>query len=81
MKAKMNAPLKSKVSFAECLNELQSTVLSLQETKRLGLVGLLFIEKRISHGAEPIDFVMIQGGLTPEGQRVLAENSKESSSA
>ena len=62
---------------AEGLNEFQDTVHRLQEMERLGLVGRLFIEKRTSRGAEHIDFVMIQGGLTSEGQRVLVENFGE----
>jgi len=66
---------------SEGLNEFQDTVHRLQEMERLGLVGRLFIEKRTSRGSEHIDFVMIQGGLTSESLRVLAENSGESLSA
>jgi len=66
---------------AEGISEFQDTVHRLQEMERLELIGRLFMEKRTSRGEEQIDLVMIQGGLTPEGQRVLAENSKESSSA
>jgi hypothetical protein len=56
------------------LSEFQDIVHRLREMERLGLIGRLFEQKRTSRGAEVIDLVMVQGGLTAEGQRLLAEH-------
>ncbi|HZS45951.1 MAG TPA: hypothetical protein VFC63_12680 [Blastocatellia bacterium] len=66
---------------AQGLNDFQDTVHRLQEMEKLGLIGKLFVEKRTRHGLEQIDFVMIQGGLTPEGQRLLTDTAGEPRSA
>lgn len=58
---------------AEGLREFQDTVHRLQEMERLGLVKHLFIQKHAHRTEEHIDLVMVQGGLTIEGQRLLAE--------
>ncbi len=62
------------------LNEFQDTVHRLREMEHLGLVGRLFVQTRTSRDAEYVDMVMVQGGLTVEGQRLLAEQTKQSTS-
>jgi len=52
---------------AQVLSEFQDTVHRLQEMESLGLIGKLFVEKHPRQGSDQIDFVMIQGGLTPDG--------------
>jgi hypothetical protein len=59
------------------LQEFQDTVARLQEMERQGLVGRLFIQTRIYRGEECIDFVMVTGGLTEEGKRLLRDNLSE----
>jgi hypothetical protein len=61
---------------AEGLRTFQDTVHRLQEMEHLGLVKHLFIQKRTYRSEEYIDLVMIQGGLTAEGQRLLAEQGR-----
>ncbi|HXG35484.1 MAG TPA: hypothetical protein VNL15_00785 [Dehalococcoidia bacterium] len=56
------------------LGEFQDTVERLRELERLGWVGRLFVQTRTSRGAEDVNMVMVQGGLTAEGRRVLAEH-------
>src|ERR1051325_3302471 len=63
---------------AQGLNEFQDTVHRLREMERLGLVGRLFVQTRTSRDAEYVDMVMVQGGLTVEGQRLLADQSRHS---
>ena len=46
--------------------------------KRLGLVGRLFVQPRTSRDAEIVDMVMVQGSLTVEGQRLLADQGNQS---
>lgn len=58
--------------------EFQDTVHRLREMERLGLVGRLFEQTRTSRDAEVVDMVMVQGGLTIEGQRLLANQSNQS---
>ena len=58
----------------EGLREFQDTVHRLEEMERLGLVGRLFIQRKVSHMGEYVDMVMVQGGLTVEGRRLLAEH-------
>lgn len=58
---------------AEGMRTFQDTVHRLREMEELGLIGRLFIQKRDHRGEEYVDMVMIQGGLTAEGQRILAE--------
>jgi hypothetical protein len=58
---------------AQGLREFQDTVYRLQEMEHLGLVGRLFVQTRRSKGEEYIDMVMVQGGLTVEGKKLLAE--------
>ena len=56
---------------AQGLAEFQVTVNNLREMERLGLIRQLFVQTRTSRGTEYIDLVMVQGGLTLEGQRLL----------
>ena len=49
----------------------------LREMERLGLVGRLFVQARRSRDAEVVDMVMVQGGLTVEGQRLLADQNRQ----
>ena len=58
---------------AEAMSEFQDIVHRLREMERLGLVGRLFVQARTNREAEIVDMVMIQGGLTVEGKRLLAE--------
>ena len=60
---------------AEGMAEFQDTVHRLREMERLGLVRQLFVQTRSSRGAEVVDMVMVQGGITREGQRLLDEQS------
>ena len=53
------------------MEEFQDTVHRLQEMERLGLIGRLFTQT--APQGDDIDFVMVQGGLTPEGKRLLEE--------
>ena len=55
--------------------EFQDTVHRLREMERLGLVGQLFVQTRTSRDAEVVEMVMVQGGLTHEGQRLLDEQN------
>ena len=64
------------LGIVQGLTEFQDTVHRLREMERLGLVGRLFVQARTSRGAEVVDLVMIQGGLTGEGQRLLDEQRK-----
>lgn len=65
---------------AQGMLEFQDMVHRLQEMERLGLVGRLFMQRRTSHSTEYVDLVMVQGGLTVEGKRLLAEHEQQSSS-
>ncbi len=58
---------------AQGMTEFQDTVHRLQEMERLGLVGRLFVQTRTSRDTEYVNMVMVQGGLTLEGQRLLAD--------
>jgi hypothetical protein len=58
---------------AEGLREFQDTVHRLQEMERLGLVGHLFVQRQTNRNEDYIDLVMVQGGLTDEGKRLLAQ--------
>jgi hypothetical protein len=62
---------------AQKLREFQDLVHCLQEMEQLGLIGRLFIQKRMSGSAECVDLVMVQSGLTAEGQRLLAEQEHQ----
>jgi hypothetical protein len=64
---------------AQGMAEFQDTAHRLREMERLGLVRQLFVQIRSSRGAEVVDLVMVQGGLTREGQRLLDEQSGPSS--
>ena len=64
---------------AQGMTEFQDTVHRLREMERLGLVGRLFVQTRASRDEEYVDMVMVQGGLTVEGQRLLADQSRPSS--
>lgn len=61
---------------ARGLYELQDTVHRLREMERLELIGRLFVQTRTSRDAEYVDMVMVQGGLTVEGQRLLAVQTR-----
>ena len=63
---------------AQGMAEFQDTVHRLREMERLELVGRLFMQTRTSRDAEVVDIVMVQGGLTIEGQRLLADQSNQS---
>jgi hypothetical protein len=60
---------------AQGMAKFQDTVHRLREMERLGLVQRLFVQTRTSRDAEIVDMVMVQGGLTREGQRLLGEQS------
>jgi len=60
---------------AQGMAEFQDTVHRLREMERLGLVRQLFVQTQASRDAEVVDMVMVQGGLTREGQRLLDEQS------
>jgi hypothetical protein len=60
------------------MREYQDLVHRLQEMERLGLVSRLYVQTRASHSGEYIDLVMVQGGLTEEGKRLLAEQEQQS---
>lgn len=55
------------------LVEFQDTVARLLEMEKLGLIRRTFTQKREIAGAEYCDLVMVLGGLTTEGERLLAE--------
>jgi anti-sigma factor RsiW len=42
-----------------------------------GATAVLFVQKRTGRGEEYINLVMIQGGLTVEGKRLLAEHERQ----
>ena len=56
----------------ETLREFAETVARLEEMKQLGLVRQLFTQTRSSFCKEQIVMVMVVGGLTVEGQRMLS---------
>ncbi|MGA9771602.1 MAG: hypothetical protein WBV94_21400 [Blastocatellia bacterium] len=60
---------------AQGLSRFQDTVHRLREMERLGLVKRLFVQTRPNREAEIVDMVMVQGGLTAEGKRLLAESN------
>lgn len=64
----------------EIRREFADTVSRLEEMKRLGLVRQLFTQTRTSFGEEQIVMVMVIGGLTDEGKRVLLDHDPEVSS-
>ena len=55
------------------LKEFEDTVDRLKEMERLGLIRRLFTHTPTDSDGEYIDLAMVQGGLTPEGQRLLEE--------
>ena len=55
------------------LVEFQDLVARILEMESLGLVRRTFMQKREIAGAEYYDLIMVQGGLTAEGERLLAE--------
>ena len=59
----------------EKLREFGDTVARLQEMERLGLINRLFVQTRTLSGEEHIDMVMVTGGLTDEGRRMLNHNA------
>jgi len=61
---------------AQGLSRFQDTVHRLREMERLGLVKRLFVQTRPNREAEIVDMVMVQGGLTAEGKRLLDEQSR-----
>ena len=60
----------------EELEKFQDTVDRLKETERLGLIRRLFTQTRTDSDGEHVDLAMVQGGLTPEGQRLLEEATR-----
>jgi len=63
---------------AQGMAEFQDTVHRLREMDRLDLVGRLFVQTRTSRDAEVVDMVLVQGGLTVEGQRLLTDQGSQS---
>lgn len=63
------------------LSEFQDTVHRLREMERLGLIGRLYVQTRTSRNAEYVEMVMVQGGLTVDGQRLLSDQSKQSANS
>ena len=60
----------------EELKEFQDTVDRLKEMEQLGLIRRLFTQTCTSSDGEYIELAMVQGGLTPEGQRLLEEATR-----
>lgn len=58
----------------EGMREFQDLVHRLQEMERAGLVSHVFTQVRQRAGEENIDLAMVRGGLTAEGERLLAEH-------
>jgi len=58
---------------ARGIQEFQDTVARLQEMEKLGLVRRIWTQVREIAGTEYYDMAMVQGGLTAEGERLLAE--------
>lgn len=58
----------------EKLAEFDDTVERLREMERLGFVRQLFVQTRTHQGQERVEMVMVVGGLTEEGQRLLTEH-------
>lgn len=61
----------------ERLREFSDTIARLEEMRRLGLVCQLFTQTRSSFGEEQITMVMVVGGLTEEGKRLLSTDSPD----
>lgn len=59
----------------ERAQDFHDTIARLKEMERLGLVGRLSVQTRSSSGEEQVDMVMVIGGLTEEGWRLLHEHS------
>ena len=57
----------------EKMQEFNDTVTRLQEMEHLKLIRKLFVQTRTYRSEESIDFVMVVGGLTEEGQRLLEQ--------
>ncbi len=57
----------------EKMQEFNDTVTRLQEMEDLKLIRKLFVQTRTYRGEESVDFVMVVGGLTEEGQRLLEQ--------
>lgn len=57
----------------EKMQEFDDTVARLQEMEDLKLIRKLFVQTRTYRGEESVDFVMVVGGLTEEGQRLLEQ--------
>ena len=60
------------------LAEFHDTVERLKEMERLGLIGHLLTQTRTAPHGDYIDFVMVRGGLTPEGKRLLEDSERQS---
>lgn len=58
------------------IQQFQDTVYRLLEMERLGLIMRTFTQKREIAGVEYCDLVMVQGGLTIEGRRLLEEHQE-----
>ena len=58
----------------EGLREFEDTVARLQEMEQLGLVKRLFTQTRTSSGNGQVVMVMVVGGLTDEGRRMLSDH-------
>ena len=56
------------------LVEFQDLVARILEMESLGLIKRTFTQKREIAGAEYYDLIMVLGGLTAEGERLLAEH-------
>jgi len=65
---------------ARGIQEFQDTVARLQEMEKLGLVRRIWTQVREIAGAEYYDMAMVQGGLSAEGERLLAEQQSKQKS-
>ena len=57
----------------EKMQEFNDTVTRLQEMEDLKLIRKLFVQTRPCRREESVDFVVVVGGLTEEGQRLLEQ--------
>jgi hypothetical protein len=61
----------------DAMQEYQDLVHRLQEMERCGLIGRLWTEVRETAGVEHYISVMVIGGLTSEGERLLAQRQAQ----
>ena len=56
--------------------EFQDTAARLLELERQGLIGRCITQTNQTAGQDYYDLVMVQGGITDEGQRLLNEHGR-----